>query len=142
MGNWNFEFSIDINVKNHILFSKIYGLWKLETAEAYCDEFKKVVKPLLNEPWAKLIDLTNWKTSYPEVNNVIGDLNRWCRAHKMKWAVYIIDNPVSFPHLMQMFDSGEYRDIARTFRTRAEAEKFLKEQGFDLRTVKGEQLFK
>ena len=136
---WNLEYSFDIDSENRMMYGKIYGIWRGETAEAYEAEFKTVSEPLLKKPWAKLIDLSNWKTASQGAIEVIGRLNKWCRAKNMEWAIYVIDNPTAYPQLTRMFEKGKYRDLARTFRTHKEAEKFLEKQGYVMGTEGGGQ---
>ena len=89
-----------------------------------------MVKPLIGKPWARLNDLSNWKTASEEVIDVIGELLQWCIENNMVHSVYIIDNPITYGQLMRMVSRGKARDISKTFRTRKEAEKYLKEKGF------------
>jgi len=63
MASWSLEYTIDVDEKNAIVYVKVYGQWQAETAERYHAEFKKEMEPLLGEPWAKVVDVTNWKTS-------------------------------------------------------------------------------
>jgi len=130
MNLWHFEYSFELDEEHRIVHGKIYGVWRKETAEAYREELKEAVKPLLSRPWAKLMDLSNWKTASRDVISVIGDLNDWCRNNNMAWTVYIIDNAVTMKMLRQMFDSGKYKDVAATVRTRPEGIRFLAEHGF------------
>ena len=133
MDLWSFEYSFDADLENRMLYSKIYGIWKVETAHAYVEALKEEAQPLIHQPWSKLVDLTNWKTVYPEVIKVIGSLNQWCRKNKMEWTVYIIDNQTGYGQLMKMFDSGKYRDISKTFRSLKEAQDFLMTKGYNIR---------
>ena len=133
MDLWSFEYSFDADLENRMLYSKIYGIWKVETAHAYVETLKEEAQPLIHKPWSKLVDLTNWKTVYPEVIKVIGSLNQWCRKNKMEWTVYIIDNQTGYGQLMKMFDSGKYRDISKTFRSLKEAQDFLMTKGYNIR---------
>lgn len=139
---WHFEFNIDADEKNRMVYSKIYGVWKVGTAEAYAEEMKSIVKPLSGNPWAKLIDLTNWKTAYPEAFDVIGDLNRWCKKHSLEWTVYIINQPTGFGQIMRMMNSAEFNDVGRTFRTMKEGEKFLSEKGYKIVKNENNGIFK
>lgn len=142
MNFWNFEYTIDVDLKHQIMSGKIYGVWKKETAETYTRELKEASKPLTKKPWVKLMDLTNWKIAHQEVIEIIGDLNRWCRENNMVWAVYIINERASYNQLMKMLTQGDYHDIGKTFRTRNEAEKFLKENGFTVPKLDDSGLFK
>ena len=131
---WNFEYSFDVDLENRLIYEKIYGIWRLETAQAYYEEFKAEVAELIKHPWAKLIDLSSWKTADNQVIEVIGRHLEWAREHNMVWSVNIIDNPVTFAHLMRMFEKGGTKEISKTFRTLAEGEKFLRSEGFDAKS--------
>jgi hypothetical protein len=142
MNFWNFEYTIDVDLKHQIMFGKIYGIWKKDTAESYAEELKEAANPLIKKPWVKLMDLTNWKIAHQEVIQIVGDLNRWCRKNNMAWAVYIINERASYNQLMKMLTKGDYHDIGKTFRSRNEAEKFLKEHGFSVPKLDDSGLFK
>ena len=77
MADWNLEYTIDIDEDNAVAYVKVYGQWRAETAERYHTDFKENMKPLLGKPWAKVVDLTNWKTSRNEVTDVIGKHMAW-----------------------------------------------------------------
>lgn len=131
MNSWNFEFSFEVDRKNHVIYEKIYGLWKKDTAEEYHREFARAVKPLVRKPWAKLVDLLNWKTSYPEVVTLIGQHLTWCKDNNMYLSINVIDNTSTFRQLSKMFSGGGTEDISRTFRNRSQAEQFLREYWID-----------
>lgn len=113
-----------------MVFAKIYGIWKQETAEAYHEEFLEAAKPLLEGKWAKLTNLTNWKSSYPEIVDVLGKHMHWCHENGAEFSLYVIDNPVTRNQLQKMIDSGHAEIISKIFRTVEEAEKFLKTNGY------------
>lgn len=137
MDKWHFEYALDPDVDNAVMYEKIYGVWRPETAENYSRDYRKEAEDLIKKPWAKLIDLSNWKTGSPEVIQKIGEHLEWCRQHNMVWSVNIINNPVTYSQLQKMFSRGGTKNISKTFRTRQEAERFLKEQGFKLRPSNG-----
>ena len=130
MAGWHFEYTFEVEESARLLLVKVYGVWRVATAENYAKDFKEEVKPLIEKPWAKLIDLTNWKTAYPEVVTLIGQHNVWCRANNMEWAVYVISNPVSTAQLGRMIASGKYKDLSAIVKTKAEGEMFLKDKGY------------
>jgi hypothetical protein len=133
MDKWHFEYVLDADVENAIMYEKIYGVWRIETAEHYNADYEKEAKDLIKKPWAKLIDLSNWKTGSPEVVAKIGEHLDWCRKNNMVWSVNIISNPVTYSQLQKMFTKGGTKEISKTFRTREEGIRFLKQQGFKVR---------
>lgn len=127
MNAWSLEYSFRVDADNGIIYAKIHGLWKAETARGYHEDFKVEVAPLLGRPWAKLVDLSNWRTSYPEVSAVIGRHMAWSRQNGCVLSAYVLNNPSTFRQLNQMFSKGGIKEVALTFRTMAEAEKHIQE---------------
>ena len=125
MSSWSLEFSFRVDTDCAIIFAKVHGLWKADTAKSYHDEFKEEVKPLLGKPWAKLIDLSGWRTSYPDVITIIGKHMLWSTQNGCALSIYVLNNPSTFKQLHQMFSKGRISEVALTFRTLAEAEKYL-----------------
>ena len=127
MSGWSLEYSFDVDVANRIIYEKIDGIWKESTAEDYHRDFQEEVKPLIGKPWAKLVDLLGWKTSYPGMVAVVGKHLKWCKANNMVLSLNVLNNPSTFRQLNEMFRFAGTRAISETFRTREEAEKYLKE---------------
>jgi hypothetical protein len=133
MNAWSLEFSFRVDADNSIIYAKIHGMWKAETAKSYHEEFKAEVSPLIGNPWAKLVDLTNWRTSYPEVSMIIGRHMAWSRQNGCVLSIYVLNNPSTFRQLNQMFSKGGIKEVAVTFRTMAEAEKHIRENWINRR---------
>ncbi len=134
MSGWSLEFDIDVDEANGVVYEKIFGIWRVKTAESYKADFEMEVEPILDRPWVKLVDLSNWKTAESAVIDIVGRHLAWCRNHNMQWSVNVINNPVTYAHLLRMFERGNTKEISRTFRTYPEAEQFLQEQGFTVRS--------
>jgi hypothetical protein len=77
-----------------------------------------------------LTHLTNWKSSYPEIIDIIGVHLRWCHENGARYSVYVIDNPVTTRQLNQMIEKGNASDTAKLFKTVGEADSFLRSKGF------------
>ncbi|MCK4302257.1 MAG: hypothetical protein KAW91_05760 [candidate division Zixibacteria bacterium] len=137
MAGWNLEYGIDVDLSNRIVYEKIYGVWRVETAESYKKDFQEEVVDLIKKPWAKLIDLSNWKIGYPEIVEIVGKHLEWCHEHNMVWSVNVINNPPTYRQLHQMFARGGTKSVSKTFRTRVEAEAFLMQEGFTVRSANG-----
>ena len=132
MNAWSLEYTIDVDLDTAVMYVKIYGLWKEETARSYHRDFRTEVEPLLAQPWAKVVDLSAWKTSYEQVIDVIGRHMEWSKENNVRLQLYILDNPSTFRQLNRMFEKGGVQDISHTFRTREDALQFLKVNWIDL----------
>ena len=128
--SFSLNFTIDVDAERKIVMEKIYGTWKKETATSYDEAYRKAAEPLLGEKWAKVVNLTNWKVSYPDIIEMVGQHLRWCRQNGMVLSVNIIDNPVTTNYLKKMFSFGATEDISVIVRTPEEAQKILAEHGF------------
>ena len=124
------HYNIDVDQDRKLVTAKIYGIWKEETAKNYHEDYKNAVEALQKEKWARLTLLTNWKSSYPEIIEIIGHHMRWCYENGAVYSIFVIDNPVTTRQLKQMIGKAGAEEYAKLFRTAAEAEKFLKENGF------------
>lgn len=127
---FSMNYTIDTDKDRKLVIEKIYGTWKKETAQEYHDDFLKSVTPLIGQKWAKIINLTNWKSSYPEMISVIGQHLRWCRENGMVLSVNVIDNKITISQLKKMFDIGGTGDISKIVRSQEDGEKILVENGF------------
>jgi len=130
MTSWSLDYTIDVDVENAVVYVKVYGQWKAETAERYHEDFKEQMQPLIGKPWAKIVDLTSWKTSRHEVTAVIGRHMAWSRANQVALSIYVINNVSTFRQLNEMFVKGGTKHISQTFRTWEEGEQFLQQNWF------------
>ncbi len=128
--NLSMFYNIDVDTEKKLVTAKIYGIWKAETAHDYHRDYTVAAKPLLGNKWAKLTILTNWKSSYPEITNIIGEHMLWSLENGAVISIYVIDNPVTMRQLKQMIDKGAAADITKLFRSLGEAEKYLRENGY------------
>lgn len=141
MSGWSLEYNIDVDDANHIVYEKVFGVWRVSTAKDFVSDYEEEVAELIQKPWARFCDLSNWKTATPEVIDIIGAHLVWCRKNNLIWSVNIINNPVTYGQLQRMFEKGGTKEISRTFRTRQEGERFLTDQGFRVKkTTNGYQV--
>ncbi len=130
MPDWQFKYNISVDEKNRIVYAKVFGVWRIDTASSYHEDFKEEAASIISKPWAKLIDLINWKAGTPEVIDKIGEHMDWCMKNNMVVQAYVINNPVRYGQLLKMFDRGGAKSVSKTFRTRAEAVRYLKAEGY------------
>lgn len=128
MTGWSLEFSIEIDQPRRLVQVRIYGIWKGSHADAYHQEFEEKARVLFGKPWAKLVDLTGWKTSYPETTQRVAEHMHWCHKHDNVLSIYVVNNPSTFRQLREMIARGGTTQEAQVFKTMVEAEKYLAEK--------------
>ncbi|MDF1544466.1 MAG: hypothetical protein P1R58_05120 [bacterium] len=133
MTDFSFQFTVDADLDNRVMYAKIFGVWRVDTAQSYHEAFKEEAQEMIGQEWGKLVDLSNWRMGTPEVIDKIGEHMKWCMENKMVCQVYVITDPVRYNQLQKMFEKGKAKAKSATFRTRSEAERFLVKQGFKIR---------
>ncbi len=131
MINWSLEYSFDVDEDKSVIYVKVVGRWTAETAANYHQDFIKALEPIKDRPWAKLVDLTKWKTSRNEVTSVLGKHMAWSRENDVSLSLYVVNHPSTYRQLNEMFVAGGTKDVSHTFRTLEQAQKFLKENWLD-----------
>jgi glutamine synthetase adenylyltransferase len=127
MCGWSLEFTVDVDNARRLVRSKIFGIWRGTHVDDYHREFEEKAQELFDKPWAKLVDLTGWKTSYPDTIQRVADHMHWCHERNNVLSVYVVNNPSTFRQLREMIARGGIVREAVVFRTLAEAEHYLAE---------------
>ncbi|MCP4567037.1 MAG: hypothetical protein GY841_05590 [FCB group bacterium] len=128
--SFSLHFTIDAESDRNVMNVKIYDVWKKQTAVDYHQEFKSEAEPLMGRKWAKIINVTNWKATYPDAMSILGKHMRWSQQNGNVLAIYITDKPISKNNLKKMFHIGGTGKISRFARSREDAEKLLRDFGF------------
>lgn len=126
MSAFSLHFSFDVDVDKAVIYEKIHGIWQARTAQEYHIAFVDEVAPLLGKPWAKVVNLSNWKMSYPEVTDIIGKHLSWCVENGLALSLNVLTAQSTNRQLAEMFDVGATKKISHVFKTMEGAEAFLK----------------
>ena len=124
------HYTIDTEPERRVMVEKIYGTWDIATARQYHEDFKEAAGPLVGKKWAKIVNLTSWKASHPDMIKIIGEHLKWCKDNGMVLSINIIDNPITRRKMKKMFNIGGTGDVSRMVRDRSEAERLLTQNGF------------
>ena len=83
--------TFELQIKGKTLISKAFGAWNYETALRYAKECRKLIEQnLLNEPWASIVDLSEWELATPDIWDAIDELNVWASENNLKHEVVIL----------------------------------------------------
>ena len=127
MSAFSLHFSFDVDLDHAIIYEKIHGIWVAKTAQEYHVAFVEEVRPLLGKPWAKLVNLSNWKTSYPEVTDIIGKHLTWCVENGLALSINVLSAPSTERQLGEMFVKGATANISHMFKTIEEGKAYLRD---------------
>ena len=81
--------SFELSVKNQIVIIKAMGAWNFEMAVEFGEQYKALVLTFNQDPWACLIDLTEWELFTPEASDYLDDINRWADANNQRFEAVV-----------------------------------------------------
>lgn len=79
-----------LKLENKVLVATGFGVWTARDAEEYVAQFRRIVAPIANKPWAIILDVSAWEMSPIEVFALIKDNTQWCYQHNLAMAVSIL----------------------------------------------------
>lgn len=68
---FNLHGTFNIELRDDIVFVDMIGAWNIETAIAFSDEIKEIIKPIFGRPWAALTHMEEWELCTPDCESVI-----------------------------------------------------------------------
>jgi len=81
------SYSLEIKNKTHIL--KAYGAWNYETVQRWGAETKQLVSTIKSNPWACLVDLTDWELATPDAREYVYNINLWLNDNNLKYLAVV-----------------------------------------------------
>ena len=78
-----------LQLKGKIIYVKVIGSWNDLTTRRYCYEYYIIAEPLINTPWAELVDLTEWELDTPESEQLLHELSQWADSHNLTYQAIV-----------------------------------------------------
>ncbi|MFZ5967571.1 MAG: hypothetical protein ACOYVK_10405 [Bacillota bacterium] len=119
-------YKIKVDPVRRVVYEYPEGLWRGEDFQRLQQDYETKIAPALKgKPWAKLSDLRNYKMS--NIVNEINDHVSWAAKNGLSCAAIVVESTVV---KMQMKRSGGGAMAPEPFTEEAEADAWLKQQGF------------
>jgi hypothetical protein len=98
--------AFSLNLEHRVLWVRADGVWNERTAHDYVTEFRQLVQPIINEPWAVVLDIRHWQLCPAEVFTILTDNTRWCLEHNLRHVETIYaDNAVVMWQFLKATDA-------------------------------------
>ncbi|MEI6895948.1 MAG: STAS/SEC14 domain-containing protein [Psychromonas sp.] len=78
-----------IEIIKQTLSVEYFDAWNIETALRYCAEFKYLAEKINNNPWACLLDLSQWELGILEMMDEVRKLNEWTNINNQKYEAVV-----------------------------------------------------
>lgn len=135
--------SYDIIVRSNVLYLKFWGSSNKEAVEAFDEEYRRLITPQTDKPWAAFVDFTEWELVTPEAMPRIQEHIAWCVDHNQRAGVYLVKESVLFIELLsQMAKNVKFPPDYHFLRTESfeEAESWLKDLNYDFNIATAKSL--
>jgi len=121
--------SFDMDVDGQVIVVKVYGAWNFETTSRWCDEYKQHIDAIKNKPWTRLMDLSLWELTTPDVWELVDKVNHWANSNNQQHEVVIC--PLSIQkHLLERAHQVLTNVEIKFCDNLSEAKNWLKSKGF------------
>ncbi len=87
-----------IKQENNLLFSYFFGAWNIEQSLTYVEQVKCSVQTLKEQPWARIVDLSQWEGAGKEATEPLKELQLWSEHSNCIQTLFI--NPPLIPKFM------------------------------------------
>ncbi|MGB0836116.1 MAG: hypothetical protein ACPGR2_16510 [Psychrobium sp.] len=73
--------SYRIKVVDRIIISESFGSWNDITIKHFVAEYKQKAAPLLDAPWAGLVDVSQWQLATQDAEVFAKEFEQWCKTN-------------------------------------------------------------
>ncbi len=117
--------AFNIEIEENLFLVQFFDAWNFDQTNHYNQEAKRAAAPLIDEPWARIVDLTLWEGGGEETIAPLTDLHRWSQQHNCLLVVFV--NPPLVPKFMLDKYGDPYGDY-KIFQSVDEAKFWAKSQ--------------
>lgn len=79
----------EMHTHGQVISIKVCGGWNYETTLRWCIEYKDRIDEISQKPWARVMDLTHWALTTPDVWERVDEVNNWANGHNQKYEIVI-----------------------------------------------------
>ncbi|WP_354624712.1 hypothetical protein [Psychromonas sp. MME2] len=123
--------SYKIELYEQVIIVRFISSWNRETSENMCKEFMQIASTITDNPWACLIDLTQWGLGGPEVWGPILDTNHWCAKNNQMHEAVVCSQVIQ-EHILRELQTALPTTKSGFFKTEADAEIWLNSKGYKI----------
>lgn len=82
--------SYQLECHSQVLFVRAFGITTMRDVTDYVNDFRRLVRPIFNRPWACVLDMRCWQPSPAEQFSVLRDNTTWCMHHNLALSVILL----------------------------------------------------
>jgi hypothetical protein len=79
-----------LELEHKTLWVQAIGVWTTRDIQAYVRDFRAIVQPIMQSPWALVLDARQWQTSPKEIFSGVTDNSIWCVQHQLAHVIALL----------------------------------------------------
>lgn len=79
-----------LHLEQQTLWVRAIGVWTSRDIREYIRDFRMTVQPLIDKPWALVLDVREWQTSPKEIFAGVTDNSVWCVQHQLAHVIALL----------------------------------------------------
>lgn len=79
-----------LELEHKTLWVQAIGVWTTRDIQAYIRDFRAIVQPIMQSPWALVLDARQWQTSPKEIFAGVTDNSIWCVQHQLAHVIALL----------------------------------------------------
>lgn len=84
--------AFEIVLEHQTLWVRALGVWTSRDVDEYVRVFRETVRPVIDNPWAVVLDVRQWQTSPAEIFSAARDNSQWCIEHRLACVIALVPN--------------------------------------------------
>ncbi|REL25982.1 hypothetical protein DXX93_04985 [Thalassotalea euphylliae] len=84
-----------ISVTDNIMHCTMRGVWNVEGVWQYFDDIQRHAEPILDSPWIRIVDTTEFEGGGLALMDALKDIQEWSLAHKCKHLIIVAPRPLN-----------------------------------------------
>ncbi|MFN6264468.1 MAG: hypothetical protein ACK4XG_16780 [Chromatiaceae bacterium] len=80
----------ELYLEQQTLWVRAIGVWTSRDIKEYIEDFRDIVQPIINRPWALVLDVRDWQTSPKEIFAGVTDNSNWCVQHRLAHVIALL----------------------------------------------------
>ena len=80
----------ELYLEQQTLWVRAIGVWTSRDINEYIRDFRDIVQPIINRPWALVLDVRDWQTSPQEIFAGVTDNSNWCVQHRLAHVIALL----------------------------------------------------
>ncbi|ALZ76153.1 hypothetical protein [Rheinheimera sp. F8] len=80
----------ELCLEQQTLWVRAIGVWTSRDIREYIGDFRDIVQPIIDRPWALVLDVRDWQTSPKEIFAGVTDNSNWCVQHGLAHVIALL----------------------------------------------------